>query len=161
MPAATAAAQGLEMHGVQAKATLHATSALVDVSDEFEPDSPEVANIPLQEGPNPAKQDAPTMGPVVGVVDASPPWATASQLLQLAQISRAELNPQAQAAIWIAHLEGHTKINVDAGGVVAAICREEAGVVCGGLGFNCTWDLRSSNLRSCWPAWWVCLLLLI
>jgi hypothetical protein len=91
----------------------------------------QVANIPLQEGLDPAKQDAPTMGPVVGVVDASPPWATASQLLQLAQISRAELNPQAQAAIWIAHLEGHMKINVDAAaskhgnrGVVAAICRE-------------------------------------
>lgn len=74
----------------------------------------QVANIPLQEVPDLAKQDAPTIGPVVGAVDANPPWATASQLLQLAQILRAELNLQTQAAIWIAHLEGHMKIIVDA-----------------------------------------------
>jgi hypothetical protein len=100
MPAATAVL-GLEMHGVQAK---KGTPMLVDVSDEFEPDTPVSGSHHSSPGrgmgmpPGPCRAGrALSAGPggprssqvghvVAFITPGDPPRATSSQLLQLAQM---------------------------------------------------------------------------
>jgi hypothetical protein len=60
------------------------------------------------------------------------------ELAQFTKVLRMQVNSRTQAATWIAPSTGHMKINVDAAvsrhgnrGVVAAICRDEAGAYVG------------------------------
>jgi hypothetical protein len=60
------------------------------------------------------------------------------ELAQSTKVLRMQVNSQTQAATWMAPSTGHMKINVDAAvsrhgnrGVVAAICRDEAGAYVG------------------------------